>query len=600
MRRRHFTGGFVVNMGVEYPVVHRRVQVFSHQAIELRRGLMALTQIFGGANRDSEETLGALNRSQAVIEFQADGTIRSANQNFLSLMGYDLDEVKGRHHSIFVDPAYRDGEAYRQFWDALRKGEFKTAEFKRLAKGGREVWIQATYAPIADRSGKVYKVVKFATDITAAKQRSADLSGQIDAINLSQAVIEFDLDGTIRKANDNFLKAMGYSESEIVGRHHSTFVDPETKNSRDYEEFWQAMRRGEFRAGEFRRLARGGREVWIQASYNPIRDADGRPYKVVKFATDITAEKMRAADADGQVQAIQKSQAVISFDLDGNVLDANENFLNAVGYQLSEIKGRHHSQFMPKGEAETAEYKAFWAALNQGQFQSGEFRRVGKGGREIWIQATYNPIRDMNGRPVKVVKFATDVTREVQARRRAEHIGNLLEQTAAGAEQMNASVREIAASMDQCNDLTTGAVDEVSHTGHATERLDSAANSMGGITVAIGEITNQINMLALNATIEAARAGEAGKGFAVVASEVKVLADQARKATAEIDTEISNLRGVSAEVIKGLSDIRHKIELVQERVSSTASALGQQTSVANEMSAAMARAAGEAAKSGTA
>lgn len=559
---------------------------------------MALSKLFGGRAQDHTETLKALDRSQAVIEFKVDGTILTANDNFLSLMGYGLEEVKGRHHSIFVDASYRASPEYRAFWQALGKGEFKTAEFKRVTKDGREVWIQATYAPIADHKGRVYKVVKFASDITEAKLKASDFNGQIDAINLSQAVIEFELDGTIRKANKNFLNAMGYEESEIVGKHHRTFVDAETRNSPEYAAFWEALARGEYRAGEFKRVAKGGREVWIQASYNPIRDMNGKPYKVVKFASDITAEKKRAAEAAGQLDAIQKSQAVISFKLDGTIEEANENFLNAVGYRMEEIRGRHHSMFMPEEAARSEEYHAFWAALNQGQFQAGEYRRIGKGGREIWIQATYNPIRDLNGQPYKVVKFATDVTDEVMARRRAEQISNLLEQTAAGAEEMNASVREIAVSMEQCNELTSGAAEEVSTTGHATERLDSAATSMGGITVAIGEITNQINMLALNATIEAARAGEAGKGFAVVANEVKVLADQARKATTEIETEISNLRSVSADVVNGLGDIRHKIELVQERVAATASALSQQTSVANEMSASMARAASEA--SGTA
>ncbi|WP_145612993.1 methyl-accepting chemotaxis protein [Nitrospirillum amazonense] len=235
-------------------------------------------------------TLAALGKSQAIIEFALDGTILTANDNFLKAMGYALAEVKGQHHSLFVAPGYRDSLEYRQFWDSLRRGEFRAAQFKRLGKGGREVWIEASYNPILDRAGRPYKVVKYATDVTAAKREHADLLGQVTAINKSQAVIEFSLDGTILRANDNFLNTMGYTAAEVEGRHHSVFVEPGQKDAPEYRQFWETLRRGEFQAGQFKRLGKGGREVWIEASYNPILDPDGRPYKVVKYATDITRQ----------------------------------------------------------------------------------------------------------------------------------------------------------------------------------------------------------------------------------------------------------------------------------------------------------------------
>ncbi|MEC4590431.1 MULTISPECIES: methyl-accepting chemotaxis protein [Nitrospirillum] len=240
--------------------------------------------------RDMKATLAALGKSQAIIEFDLDGTILTANDNFLKAMGYTLAEVKGRHHSLFVAPGYRDSLEYRQFWDSLRRGEFRAAQFKRLGKGGREVWIEASYNPILDRAGRPYKVVKYATDVTAAKREHADLLGQVTAINKSQAVIEFSLDGTILRANDNFLNTMGYTAAEVEGRHHSVFVEPGQKDAPEYRQFWETLRRGEFQAGQFKRVGKGGREVWIEASYNPILDPDGRPYKVVKYATDITRQ----------------------------------------------------------------------------------------------------------------------------------------------------------------------------------------------------------------------------------------------------------------------------------------------------------------------
>ncbi len=239
---------------------------------------------------DTKATLEAVSRSQAVIEFKPDGTILTANQNFLGAMGYSLEEIRGQHHGMFVEPAYRNSPEYREFWQRLQRGEFQAAEFKRVAKGGREVWIQASYNPVFDRDQKVCKVVKFATDTTKQKLVFADLNGKIAAIDKSQAVIEFELDGTIIKANENFLGAMGYTLDEIKGRHHSMFVEPSYKNSAEYAEFWRSLARGEYQAAQYKRFAKGAREIWIQASYNPIMDMNGKPFKVVKFATDITAQ----------------------------------------------------------------------------------------------------------------------------------------------------------------------------------------------------------------------------------------------------------------------------------------------------------------------
>ncbi|TXM94751.1 PAS domain S-box protein [Methylobacterium sp. WL116] len=231
-----------------------------------------------------------MDRSRARIAFAPDGTILDANANFLGLVGYTLAELKGQNHRNLVTSSERDAPAYRAFWDALRRGEPQTREFKRVAKDGHEVWIQATYSPVLDRAGRVSKIVKFASDITAQVQRAIDQEGQLAALNRSQAVIEFTLDGTILTANANFLDAVGYRLDEIRGQHHSLFVDANERTGEAYRSFWGQLGRGEFAAGEFRRIAKGGREVWIQATYNPIRDRDGVPIKVVKFATDISAQ----------------------------------------------------------------------------------------------------------------------------------------------------------------------------------------------------------------------------------------------------------------------------------------------------------------------
>ena len=535
----------------------------------------------------------AIGKSQAVIEFNVDGTIITANQNFLGTLGYALDEIKGKHHSMFVEPGVRDSHDYREFWARLNRGEFQAAQYKRIAKGGKEVWIQASYNPIVDAKGKVYKVIKFATDITAQKIHGMEEAGKIAAINRAQAVIEFNMDGTIVTANENFLGAMGYSLAEVQGQHHGMFVTPSDRDSNAYREFWATLNRGNFQAGEYKRVGKGGREVWILATYNPILNESGKPFKVVKFATDVTEQKLKATDSDGQISAIGKSQAVIEFNMDGTIRTANQNFLSALGYSLDEIKGKHHGMFVESDERNSHAYREFWEVLNRGQYQAGEYKRIGKGGREIWIQASYNPILDLNSKPFKVVKYASDITAQAMARMKADRARSLIEQVASGSDAMNSSIREISESMVKSRQTTAAAVERVEAADVQAQRLSSTTQAMGGIVKLIGDITGQINLLALNATIESARAGEAGRGFAVVASEVKNLANQAKQATDKIASEIESLNSVSGDVVGSLNSIKSAIESVNEYVTSTAAAVEEQSAVTGDMSTNMQRAATE-------
>jgi methyl-accepting chemotaxis protein len=248
------------------------------------------------------------------------------------------------------------------------------------------------------------------------KTAAADLTAVYDALDRVQAIIEFDLDGTVLSANENFLQVLGYERDEVVGRHHRMFCEPSVVESEEYAEFWRKLERGEHHAAEFKRLRKDGRAIWLQASYNPVYGADGKPVRVVKFATDVTAAKLERAEFEGKIEAINRAQAVIEFDLEGNVLAANENFLRIFRYRLDEVVGRHHRILCDPGYAETVEYAEFWQKLGRGEYHAGEFRRLAKDGAEIWLQATYNPIYDVEGNPLKIVKFASDITLEVQKR----------------------------------------------------------------------------------------------------------------------------------------------------------------------------------------
>lgn len=444
-----------------------------------------------------------------------------------------------------------------------------------------------------------------------------DAAAKLAALDKSQASIEFKLDGTILTANQNFLQAMGYTLSEIVGKHHSIFVDPEESKTPAYKEFWQKLGRGEFQQAQYKRFGKGGKEIWIEASYNPLLNGRGTPYKVVKYATDITAKTMEHADLVGKVAAIDRSQAVIEFQLDGTIITANQNFLSTLGYKLEEIAGKHHSMFVEKGARDSAEYRDFWTNLANGEFQAGQYKRFGKDGKEVWIEASYNPVFDPNGRPIKVVKFATDITprkhqnaelakafeegvkraveavsssagdMEVTAQSLAANAEQTNQQTAtvsSATEELSASVGEIARQISESTRAVGSAVDAAGKSEKMVSDLLAAAQKVGEVTMIIADIAEQTNLLALNATIEAARAGEAGKGFAVVASEVKSLANQTAKATEEIAQQIKEIQDSTNITAESISQIANIIAKVDEIGTSISSAVEEQSAATQEVS----------------
>ncbi len=446
----------------------------------------------------------------------------------------------------------------------------------------------------------------------------------LDALNKSLAVIEFTPDGTILNANGNFLGATGYGLDEIKGNHHRIFCDRAYVSTPEYADFWAQLGRGMFSSGEFKRVKKDGGDVWIQASYNPVLDKKGRVKKVIKFASDVTADKMRNVDLGGQIDAIQRSQAVISFSPDGKILNANKNFLDAVGYTLEEIQSKHHKMFCDEGYTRSPDYAAFWRDLADGRFYSGEFKRIDKYGNDVWIQASYNPIMDYNGKVTNIVKYASDTTEIVKQRQKTEamnreilaHIAAITQSIsnatgqassassstsevsaniqiiATAGEEMNSSVAEISRNMG----ATLAAVDHVLKMADSADeearKLNDSAQDMTQIVCMIEDIANQINLLSLNATIESARAGEAGKGFAVVASEVKSLAAEATKATVQIAGKINAMQAVSEEVTKALDSIKGAINNARDNTTTIASAIEQQTAVTGEISNNMQRAAG--------
>jgi len=489
--------------------------------------------LFDRSGKQAAAEAASIRRWQAVIEFDLDGKILEANDLFLQTVGYARHEIVGQHHSMFVPPEERSSESYRNFWRDLKSGQAFQAQFARVAKNGERVWLQATYTPICGTNGsQPFKVIKYATDISAIKEEVSNAQGQLAAIRKSQAVIEFDLSGKVLDANQNFLRAVGYSLPEIKGQHHSMFVEPAARGTQAYARFWEKLGRGEYDEGQYLRIGSGGREVWIQASYNPILDALGRPYKVVKYATDITASKLSAAALEA---AVAETRSVI------------------MATQSKDL-----TQRLPLG---------------------------GKSGEIVELCNGINELLDSFS---AVIETVTGISERISAGSHrigadSKDLAQRTEEQAASLEETAATTEELAASVKQsferaCDAAGLGAAaNEVANRGGsivgdavvAMEGIEKASADIGNIIRVIDDIAFQTNLLALNAAVEAARAGDAGKGFAVVASEVRTLAQRSSEAANDIKTLISN-SGVQ---------VANGVKLVQQAGSALSEIVGSSTSV---------------------
>ena len=412
---------------------------------------------------------------------------------------------------------------------------------------------------------------KLKTELDHVRHQCDELESLIKSIDTSVATIRFSPDGIVEEVNDNFLAVVGYEKSEVIGQHHRIFCDSGYVSSPDYKDFWNDLRRGKNKSGTFKRISKSKDILWLEATYFPIINKDNKATAIFKIAADVTSMDNKIRDLEAAFSALNRSMAIIEFTADGFILDANENFLGAVGYSLDEVVGKHHRIFCFDRFYE--ENPNFWSQISSGHFFTGQYERKHASGHAIWLEASYNPVLDDTGKVVKVIKFASDITSKIELNDKVMRAAEMSFSTAEETAQIAKNGAELLTTSVQMSNII---LQHVSETSANIEQLNAESKNIENIVSTINDIAEQTNLLALNAAIEAARAGDQGRGFAVVADEVRKLASRTSASTEEIKEVVRKNRRLT-------HDVTQKMDSVKDRSMASNDQLNAVSSVMNEI-----------------
>ena len=482
-----------------------------------------------GANNHAEKAQ-AVDKALAVAEFNLDGTVMAANENFLKALGYTLDEIKGQHHKLFCEAEHSTSPEYQAFWAKLNRGESEAGVYKRIGKGNKEVWIQASYNPMLGSNGKPTKVIALAADVTAQRLELENLRDElkvrVDIMNQTSIVSEADLKGDIVSVNDKFLQVSKYPKNELIGHGHNTTRHPDMPKD-VFKQMWATIGRGQIFRGVVKNRAKDGSPYYVDAVIAPFVGKNGKPRKYLGVRYDITEQEISRQNMKGIMDAIDRAYASIEFNLDGTIIKANDNFLKTLGYTLDEIKGQHHRMFCDPAYASTGEYAAFWQKLSRGEFDAGAYRRIGKGGREVWIQASYNPVKDEMGRTFKVVKFATDITAQKKAQQELESCMAEAQQSL-GALAQGDLTQEMHGTyqgeLEKIKASINAALTNLTHT------ITTVRTAVEAVTAGSEQITKGSEDLSTRTSEQASALEETSASMEEMTSTVKQNADNAKQA----------------------------------------------------------------------
>jgi methyl-accepting chemotaxis protein len=554
--------------------------------------------------RELKARMDQINLACVVSEADLKGDITYVNDLLCEISQYTREECVGQPHSMFRHPDMPKS-VFKELWSTIGKGKIFRGIIKNRKKDGSPYWVDALIAPVLGPNGKPIKYIGVRYVITETIMKQQELEGQMNAINASAAYIEFNVDGTVIKSNDLFQKTMKYSAQEIEGKHHRMFCETGYANSREYEQFWVNLRNGVAQVGEFKRNAKDGSEVWLQANYTPVKDEKGNVVKVIKLGNDITEQKIRNMDYQGQLEAIGRSNTVIEFGMDGTVITANDNFLRVTGYSLNEVKGKHHRMFVSSDYARSMEYRNFWDALGRGEFLVGTYTFVNRRGEDIFLQASYNPIADMEGRPMKVVQYALDMTEVIRViKAMAKGDLSLRCDTAVDNGGLTAEVNK---TLDNINSVLGNISQGSDVVAKSSDLLQKKADDLKRSTT---EVSTAISQMAKGAQDQASRTDESSKLINHVMTSSNEMERKANfiNKTAEKGLDSSNQGMKTVKIlVNNMNGIKesagqtaHSISVLTKRTEEIGRTLNVITDIASQTNLLALNAAIEAARAGDA